>query len=67
MTEPVRYVALRDRATGQFLVAGAGFVAGAGPALVLDWGRALDLVRRFSCEPDSLELVDVDELDLAVA
>ena len=70
MTLPVSRVALRDRATRHFLVAGAGWAAGEGHPLVLERDHAVELVRRFACEPDAVELVDVDDLaaaDLAVA
>ena len=67
MTDPDRDVAVRDRATGLFL-AGGGWVADGAGALVLARAEALELVRRFSCEPDGIELVDgAERRDLAVA
>ena len=56
-------VALRDRASGRYLGAGAAWCAHAGDALRLEEAEAIDVVRRFACEPHAIELVPVDRLD----
>jgi hypothetical protein len=50
-------VALRDRASGCFLADGATWSSRVERALVLDRDEARELVRRFACEPDAIELV----------
>lgn len=55
-------VALRDRASGRFLVVGAMFTGDAEDALLLDATEASDVLRRFACEPSAVEVVGADEL-----
>ena len=50
-------VAVRDRASGRYLVAGPGWSARPSEALLLDEQEARGTIARFSCEPDAVELV----------
>ena len=64
MSRP-RSVTLRDRATNRYLASGAEWSPDVADALVVDHGEAVELVRRFACEPSSVELVDADERAVA--
>ena len=50
-------VAVRDRASGRYLAAGATWTTRADAALVLEAAEAQAVIRRFACEPDGVELV----------
>ena len=50
-------VAVRDRASGRYLATGASWSADAADALLLDELEAVELLARFACEPDGMELV----------
>ena len=56
-------VALRDRGSGRYLVAGAGWSTDAASAVLLAELEAIEVVRRFSCEPHAIELVPSDALE----
>jgi hypothetical protein len=58
-------VAVRDRASGRYLGAGATWTADADGALVLGRDEARALIGRFACEPDALELVTAVGADAA--
>jgi hypothetical protein len=58
-------VTLRDRATNRYLASGAEWSADVARALVVDRAEAVELVRRFACEPSAIELVAADERAVA--
>jgi hypothetical protein len=64
MSRP-RPVALHDRATNRYLVSGAEWSLDVTRALVVDEAEAVELLRRFACEPAAVELVDADERAVA--
>ena len=58
-------VALRDRATNRYLVSGAEWSPDVRLALVVEEAVAQELVRRFACEAEAVELVDAAERAVA--
>jgi len=60
-----RPVALRDRATNRYLASGAEWSPDVTRALVVEEAEALELVRRFACEPAAVELVETDHRAVA--
>ena len=60
-------VAMRDRATGRFLAAGAWWTDDEHLAVVVDAEEAQAVVRRFACEPGAIELVASGDVRRAVA
>lgn len=53
-------VAVRERASGRFLAAGAVWTEQQDQALVLEPREAAGIVRRFACEPDGIEVVGIE-------
>ena len=60
-------VALRDRASGRFLAVGPSWSDDPSEALLLDERAAADVVRRFACEPEGVEVVAPVDAGRAVA
>lgn len=50
-------VALRERSSGRYLATGATWSADVVDAIVLEELEAREVVRRFACEPEAVELV----------
>jgi hypothetical protein len=51
-------VVVRERASGRYLASGITWTCDGDGALRLTAGDARELLRRFACEPDGVELVD---------
>ena len=67
MSEPTlrRGVAVRDRASGRYLGVGPRWSDDPTDALVLDEAEAVEIGRRFLCEPVAIELVTVERRAVA--
>jgi hypothetical protein len=58
MSQVPRTVALRNSTTGRYLAVGGQWLADDADALWLDRSTAVEVRRRFSCEPAAIELVE---------
>ena len=60
-------VAVRDRASGRYLAAGAWWTDDEQLAVIVDAEDAKAVVRRFACESGAIELVAAGDVRRAVA